>query len=411
MGRYSHSSLETFRHCPRNYYYRYVARVKLPRPPETVEAFLGSRVHDALEHLYREARDTRVLSADELAAFYGRAWDEGWSDAVVVVAKDRTAADYRAIGERCVRAYHARHRPFDQSRTVGLEQRLTFPLGEDGRHSMVGFVDRLARTPDGTWQIHDYKTVSRAATQAEKDLDPQLALYEIGLRRTWRDVGRVELVWHLLRFDLEIVSTRTPEQLRQLEAGTLATIGDIEARARDEAAFPTHETRLCAWCDFQSVCPVRSHLFATRELPRNVFLEEPGVALVDRWTRIDLEQAGLKAQLAALDDQAARIREALAAYARREGLETVTGSEREATVRATLKTLFPRRGQEPEKAAELEARLRGTPWWDALSGLDRQALGRAWADSAADPDLRRLLEEYVWTEQALEVRLRKPAGR
>ncbi len=49
-----------------------------------------------------------------------------------------------------------------------------------------------------------------------KDADPQLAYYEIGIRRMWKDVERVELIWHFLRFDHSIVSTRTADQLNQL---------------------------------------------------------------------------------------------------------------------------------------------------------------------------------------------------
>jgi hypothetical protein len=272
-------------------------------------------------------------------------------------------------------------------------------------------VDRLARSREGVWQIHDYKTNQKLPTQAEKDADSQLALYEIGLRRTWRGVERVELTWHFLRFDTSIVSTRTAGQLERLEADTLVTIHDIESRGRDEAGFPTRESGLCSWCDFQSICPVRKHLFATRELPPDERADETGVALVDRWTRIAGEQAELKARLEALEEQVGRIKQALADYARQAGLETVAGSERMASVRVTRKTVFPRRGEEPEQAAELEARLRETGWWGRLSALDRSALQRAWTDPAAPADLRGLLEPYARTEEDVDVRLRKaPRG-
>ena len=52
MPTYSHSRIECFRHCPRKYFYRYIAKVELPEPPEQIATFLGSRVHDVLEHLY-----------------------------------------------------------------------------------------------------------------------------------------------------------------------------------------------------------------------------------------------------------------------------------------------------------------------------------------------------------------------
>lgn len=51
MPTYSHSRIECFRHCPRKYFYRYIAKVVLTEPPEQIATFLGSRVHDVLEHL------------------------------------------------------------------------------------------------------------------------------------------------------------------------------------------------------------------------------------------------------------------------------------------------------------------------------------------------------------------------
>jgi len=65
---------------------------------------------------------------------------------------------------------------------------------------------------------------------------------------------------------------------------------------KDESAFPTNETRLCAWCEFQQICPVCKHLFKVRSAP-NKFASEPGVKLVDHWTALDAARADLKRQI------------------------------------------------------------------------------------------------------------------
>ncbi len=39
----------------------------------------------------------------------------------------------------------------------------------------IGYVDRLSKRPDGTWEIQDYKISSRLPTQSEMDSDRQLA--------------------------------------------------------------------------------------------------------------------------------------------------------------------------------------------------------------------------------------------
>jgi len=50
MTRYSHSKLSTFEQCRYKYKLKYVDRIKL-EGASNVEAFLGSRVHEALEKL------------------------------------------------------------------------------------------------------------------------------------------------------------------------------------------------------------------------------------------------------------------------------------------------------------------------------------------------------------------------
>ena len=48
---YSHSSLGSFENCPRQYWYQYIGKPPVERV-DTIEAFLGTRVHKTLEALY-----------------------------------------------------------------------------------------------------------------------------------------------------------------------------------------------------------------------------------------------------------------------------------------------------------------------------------------------------------------------
>lgn len=407
MPTYSHNKIESFRHCPRKYYYRYVAKVDLPEAPEQIATFLGSRVHDALEYLYGRVAKGVVPSSDALKEQFEADWAAKWTDAVVIHDRDATAEDYRAIGCQCIDRYYRRFHPFNQAIVVGLEQMITFPLDEAEKYSMVGYIDRLAKTGDGQWQIHDYKTNSRLPTQADKDADPQLAYYEIGIRRMWKDVRSVELIWHFLQFDHSIVSTRTPEQLDALRAEAIETIQDIERRGGDESAFPTREGPLCSYCEYQQICPARKHLYQIRVLPENELANEPAVKLVDRWADLEARRKVARDEQASLEAEIEEVRQALIAVAQRDGLELIAGHTKEVVVTRSEHVLFPRKGQEPEKAAELEAALRATPWWQQVSTLSPAQLKAAWdLANGSNPDLRRILERFAWTERETSTRLR-----
>ena len=149
MPVFSHSRLRVYERCPREYRFQYVDRVKVP-DVETVEMFLGSHVHAALEALYRSVKAGVVPTLDDVLAGYRRTWDAEWTSTIRIAAPDRTAADYQAQGARQLRDFHARYHPFDQERTVAVERRILFPLDEARNLWMQGYIDRLSVTREGT---------------------------------------------------------------------------------------------------------------------------------------------------------------------------------------------------------------------------------------------------------------------
>jgi len=106
-----------------------------------------------------------------------------------------------------------------------------------------------------------------------------------------------------------------------------------------------------------------------------------------------------------LEEQIDEVRQAIIDVAKREGLELVAGREKEVVIKQVDKVMFPRKGEEPEQAAELEAALRATKWWKDLSTLSAAQLKTAWEDGG-EADLLKLLKRFVWTEQESTARLR-----
>ena len=229
----------------------------------------------------------------------------------------------------------------------------------------------------------------------------------------WPDsVNRVELHWHFLRFGETITSTRTPEQLEELRHDALTTIGDALGRGKDEDAFEPIETSLCNYCDYQSICPVKKHEVTVNGLPANRYRNEPGVKLVNRWAELKAAKAELAEQVAELDAEIAEIQEALIEYADAEDVSVVVGDEYEATVRHDTKTMFPRKGSEPEEYAELEQRLVESPFWDQVSSMDAARLRTLWKQpEGIDDKLRCLLGRFVWVDHDIRTALRRRRSR
>ncbi len=247
MGRYSHSKLSTFEQCPLKFKYRYIDKI-IPDIEKSIEAHLGTAVHDTLEWIYTEVKNNqKVPTLDETIVYYSEAWQKDFSDKLVIVKQNLTAKDYYNKGIQFLIDYYTKHSPFNDG-TLELEKKINITLGP---HNITGFIDRLVKNIEtGEYEIHDYKTANSLPTQEKMDQDRQLALYSIAIKEDIGQDKEVTLVWHYLAHNQKIISKRSNEQLEQLKAETLALIKKIE----ETTEFPPNKSILCDWCEYKLMC-------------------------------------------------------------------------------------------------------------------------------------------------------------
>jgi putative RecB family exonuclease len=251
---YSHSRLSSFENCRKQFEFRYV--LKIPSESESIEAFVGKRVHEILERLYLFIGRGQIPGIGKVIDRYQKLWEETYDGERVRIVREGTPLSfYRQLGEQCLRSYYARHYPFDEDETLGIEKRVIFSLDEAGEYKMQGIIDRISRARDGTIEVHDYKTGARVPSQKMLDQDRQLALYQIGLAREYGDDVPFRLVWHYVAKNQTRTSTRTPEELASLREATIERI--VEIQQTDD--YPPHRTALCSWCEYKARCPLFSN--------------------------------------------------------------------------------------------------------------------------------------------------------
>ncbi len=396
MPVYSHSKLSTYEDCPLKYKLCYIDHIK--RDTEGIEAFLGSRVHDTLKKCYDDIEYAKLNSLSDLLAFYNKTWQENWYDSIFVVRKGVTPEQYRKKGEKMIERYYNKHAPFDEDRTIGTEVPLNFSLDDAGKYRMTGYIDRLSLGADLTYCIHDYKTSAYLPSQHDIDNDRQLALYQIGIQKRWPDVKKITLVWHFLAFGVNLVSFRAPPSLSKLKQITRLLIDEIESTEE----FPPVESRLCEWCEYPDLCPMRKHFYTVEALPVNEYLKEPGVVLVNKY-------AELRARAAELNEEIEKVKEALVDYTRRECVELVKGSDVKARVKLDQKLKFP--GKSDTERQELDNLILKAGKWMEVSQLDTTALVRAIEDKLWNDDLTGQVMKYSRTEETCSVYLSKLADR
>ncbi len=392
MTIYSHSRLEAFENCPLLYKFRYIDRIRTKR--EGIEGFMGSRIHETLEKLYADLKHCKPNTEEELVAFFHAAWERNWHDHVFVVKAEYCADNYREMGERCVRDYYRRYEPFDEGRTLWLEQKVVIPLDAEGRYRMTGVVDRLVEMEPGVYEIHDYKSSGTLPDQYKVDDDRQLALYHLGVEQSLPDAREVNLVWHYLVFDKELRSRRTPEQLAQLKEKVISLIRTIEAAD----TFEPRETTLCEWCEYPESCPRRKHLYTVEQLPAAEFRLDDGVQMVDRWAELKERKVEIEAEM---DELKGRI----------DALCTQLEVDR---LRGTCNTLSLSRKDTPHfpevkspARAALEDLVRKLGHWEEVSMLSTYKLGKIMSSGAWSEFERTQIDQFLNWEESVTLRLKK----
>ena len=279
------TAIETFRNCPRKYFFDRDPEVKRLYRKPTVEQFTGSCIHDALERFFdprrtpMSARTFETLVQHLRDAWSGKEMKGRWGvqrreERKTLFGSDR--ATEAAAGER------AKHMLWGFCRTQDLaavpataEAFHEIPFG--GRHVLAGKVDRIDRTGDAL-RVVDYKTGKSKPVDRIRAEDLQLAAYALIVGRKFRArVERCSMIY--LQESAEVgfepddswLAAKEEELLLLLDA-----IQEEEARPDGPEKFPPTPNTLCGWCDYRPLCPEGRAFLEKEEGPAPAAGEEAG---------------------------------------------------------------------------------------------------------------------------------------
>ena len=382
---YSHSRLSTFEQCPYKYKLKYINKIKTDIQ-DTIITFLGSRVHETLEKLYRDLDNQKKNTIDELLIFYNNQWKKYWSNDTVIVKTDYDMDQYRKMGETYIREFYEKYHPFDQDRTIALEERILIDLDDSGDYKLQGYIDRLSEQREGYYVIHDYKTNKQLPPQEHFDSDRQLALYAIGVKKNYPNVKDIDLAWHFLKFNKQIKSKRSEKQLQQLKKETLGLIKKIEKTT----IFDTNPSYLCDWCEYKPICLQWSHLYNLYRKSENEYLKDSKVTLVDRYAELKKKNNQLNLdQFAEIE----KLERALIKYAEKENIEVIFGTNDQVSIKKQPRYSMPSKGSTIRQ--RLEHIFKEHKKWDEIQQLDINVLNKIMHENQWDEHLISLIKPYV----------------
>ncbi len=259
MGTYSHSKISTFEQCPLKFKFRYIDKIK-PDFEQSIEAFLGTKVHDTLEWIYNHPQKEN-LKLDTIIQYYIEQWQNTFIPECKITKQELTAEDYFNKGVRFLINYYQKHFPF-RDNTIATEKKISLKINPYQPHQIIGYIDRLVHHKEtNIFEVHDYKT-GAIKSQEDLDKDRQLALYALAIREEFQEVNDVKLIWHFLDYNQELTSERTIEQLENLRNEISEKIKKIELAKE----YPPIESALCNWCEYQSQCPLKQEKILEQEI-------------------------------------------------------------------------------------------------------------------------------------------------
>jgi putative RecB family exonuclease len=248
---YSNSKIETFEQCKLKFKYRYIDKI-IPEIAKSIEAHLGSIVHETLEELYTQVMKKKIPSINDIISFYSEKWQEKYSPDMPIFNKTLTAKDYFNRGVEFLVNYYMKHHPF-QDNTIATEKRIEINLDKNGEKKLIGFIDRLVNNIENNEiEIHDYKTGGSIMTKEKVESSRQLLIYSLAIKEIFGKDKKVCMVWHFLAHDMKICLRKTNEDLENLKKEIIEIIDNIE-KTKD---FPPSKSQLCYWCEYMDICSV-----------------------------------------------------------------------------------------------------------------------------------------------------------
>ena len=250
---FSYSQLNTFKTCPQQYRIIYIDGIR--KEDESIEAFMGKRVHEVLEWLYNaENREMPYITFDRLCQKYDDQWLAHWHNNIHIADIKNKTDFYYSIGKRCLSNYYGHYGPNFEQIVKNTELALHFKVGD---HTFRGVIDRLDHTGTGEWIVHDYKTTKHQKSQKQAMNDIQLALYQIAVEQNFDQVKDISLTWHFLRMGTEITISHKQEQLAKLKNKIIKMADKLIDYLDDENNFIPKESVLCNWCYLWEECTAK----------------------------------------------------------------------------------------------------------------------------------------------------------
>lgn len=234
--RLSASKIKTYIDCPLRF--KFANILEVPSPPRTYFD-IGTSVHTVAEHLTELQKNgtkpTEKLALDIL--------DKKWnSNAFQSDTEDRQAKEK---AKEMVKTY-LKWIEQNPNSPMGVEQRFTIEIGGI---PFNGAVDRIEKTPDGEFEVVDFKTGAVYENSKSIKDDPQMNIYALGTQKLHNKLPKKASLFYL-KHDKMVQYEITEDQVEKVKE----TISEKVKSILNEEFEATPSYQVCRNCEYWDIC-------------------------------------------------------------------------------------------------------------------------------------------------------------
>jgi len=254
---FSYSRINTFDHCPQKYKIQYIDLIDTL--DDSIEAFMGKRVHEVLENLFNiKDLNNKYIPFDKLIDMYNRSWLENWHDNIFIskFKYDRHSYNKDTVyrnGLECLKNFYNRFNNSGYFKENILSVEYPFKVNI-GKYNFRGYIDRVDRNSDDVIDIFDYKTSAKSKTKSKAIKDLQLGIYEIAIKKIFKNCKEINLHLYYLKNDTLISFKHSDIEIKKIEQKIIDRIDTIQSTN----IYMPKEGILCEWCYFWNHCDVKA---------------------------------------------------------------------------------------------------------------------------------------------------------
>lgn len=310
MSVYSFSQTNLFEQCPRKYQYKYIDKIQ-KEFESSPDLILWQSVHGALEWLYNQINVFKIPQENEVLEKFKSLRDYEFEklkneSKEIQIKWDQTLEDYLRRGNEYLKNYYSKFYPFEWIKVVSTEDNIVFWLDENKKFR--GIIDRLDKTSDDTFVINDYKTNKNLPSQDKEHYFEQLSLYALGISQKYaKYYKKIKARLFYLHFDIIDEREVTDEIMIRVKNKYIGIVDQIENKKFaynmwDKKSFECRENQLCKYCEYMSICPLRSHMKFDDEVVAWELGEKTIKWLVDEYVNLSKSESESKAQKEIIKD-------------------------------------------------------------------------------------------------------------